>query len=289
MPWMKLFTEDLDRDCSALSLAARGAWIWIFLDLRNHGGSRSLSLAQWASVVRASPEETAAALDELIEQNICDSSVTVERYASVTEALRRNGLSQKYNGLVTLTSRRILRESKVKNSNCLRQARHRASRQRNTSCNEKRNADIDIDIEADIEEEAEVCVCSSSGRRDEITEISTGQKAHTHTAAADFILTEELQKFVETGYPELDPEAQAEKFRNYFGRNGKTFPDIDRAFRSWIQEAEERRQHRAREPNRPVRESVAEHNARVFAELNAMSEDEIRVMQGLEPRGGKPP
>jgi hypothetical protein len=111
---------------------------------------------------------------------------------------------------------------------------------------------------------------------------------HTHTAAADFVLSEELREWSEAAAPDIDPEAEAEKFRDYYARNGTTFTDLPAAFRKWIRDAIER-QHRAREPSRPVRESVAEHNARVFAELNAMSEDEIRVMQGLEPRGGKPP
>jgi hypothetical protein len=277
MPWMKLFTEDLDRDCSALSLRAFGAWMRIIIDLKSHDGTRSLSLDGWASVVRSNREETVAALSELIDDQLCDSNVT------------RDVLSQKNDALITVTCRRIVREANIMHSHKLRQKRYRERLKSNAS----RNASITgigAEAEADIEAEAGVCVVSSSGRRvgKPVQKVSA-KKTHTHTAAADFILTEELQKFVETGYPELDPEAQAEKFRNYFGRNSKTFPDIDKAFRSWIQEAEERRQHRAREPSRPVRESVAEHNARVFAELNAMSEDEIRIMQGLEPRGGKPP
>jgi hypothetical protein len=281
MPWMKLWIEDLDRDCSALSLQARGAWVWILFDLRNHGGSRSLSLAQWASVVRASEEQTAAVLDELIEQKICDSSVT--------EALPKRYLvtpgNKNITDLITITSRRILRETKIKDANSLRQARFKEKRKSNAAGNAK-VTHIEAEAEADIEAEAGVGVCSSSGRRvvKSVQKVSA-KSTHTHTAAADFILTDELREWSEALEPEIDPEAEAEKFRDYYASKGKTFSDLSAAFRTWFRIAIDRQQ-RARSPGPARRESVEEHNRRVFAELEAMDETAIRVMQGLDPDRG---
>jgi hypothetical protein len=277
MPWMKLFTEDLDRDCSALSLRAFGAWMRIIIDLKNHDGSRSLSLDKWASVVRSNREETVAALSELIDDQLCDSSVT------------SNALSQIYNAssnaLITLVSRRIRREAKAALANKIRQERLREKRKSNAESNASRNAritGIEAEAEADIEAEAGVGVGSSSGRRvaKSVQKVSA-KSAPAHTAAADFILTDELREWSEAAAPEIDPEAEAEKFRDYYRARGKSFSDWPSQFRTWIRRALER----ARSPG-PRHESVEEHNRRVIAELEAMSEDEIRVMQGLEPLGG---
>src|SRR4030095_9386502 len=149
MPWMKLWTEDLDRDCSALSLRAFGAWMRIIIDLKSHDGSRSLTLDGWASVVRSNREETVAALTELIDDQLCDSSVT------------SNALSQIYNAssnaLITLVSRRIRREAKAAIANKIRQERLREKRKNNAKSNASRNASItgiEAEAEADIEAEA---------------------------------------------------------------------------------------------------------------------------------------
>src|SRR4030095_630743 len=50
--------------------------------------------------------------------------------------------------------------------------------------------------EQEYKERKSVCV-SSSGRRPDKPEISTGKTTHTHTPAADFVLTKELREMVE--------------------------------------------------------------------------------------------
>lgn len=261
MPWMKLFTEDLDADCRILSLRARGAWLWILMDLRNNGGSRTLTLDQWARVLRDTREETAAALAELIEQEICDSNV------------RPNALQQIPNGqnnaLITVTSRRLKRESKAALMNRMRQKRLYDKRQPNAEPNGQPNAyltGVELEAEADTEKEAGVYVVSSSGRRGQITARKSDPKANTHTQAPppDF-LTKELRKWTEAAAPEIDPEAELEKFQDYYRSNGKSSADWPAAWRQWIRIAVER-QHRARAP---ARESAGEHNDRIFREIEA--------------------
>ena len=121
LPWMKLWFEDLDRDCGALSLAARGGWMWIIGDLHCHAGERSLSLDQWARVMRTSTNQAASVLAEIINTNICDSNVA----AAVTQNVTRNALSQESNALITIKCRRMARESNQLKQNSLRQQHYR--------------------------------------------------------------------------------------------------------------------------------------------------------------------
>lgn len=127
--WSKFFFQDLDRDCRALSLAARGAWVWIFGDLENYHGARTLSLEKWSRVISASIPQTISVLDEIIESGVCDSNVP-----SVSKALVNNASSQKNNVEITLICRRIVREAKRRNSNNIRQKRFQ-EKQRNNAAN----------------------------------------------------------------------------------------------------------------------------------------------------------
>jgi hypothetical protein len=124
-PWWKLWFEDLDRDCGALSLATRGAWVWILGNIRNLGGERSLDLEGWARLIGASPNQTAIVLTELINADICDAKITCN--ANVTDLSHTSvtQLSQSSSAIVTLINRRIAREFKKRTANSLRQQRRR--------------------------------------------------------------------------------------------------------------------------------------------------------------------
>jgi hypothetical protein len=245
----------------------------IIIDLKNHDGSRSLSLDGWASVVRSNREETVAALTELIEHGICDTERHTERHASVTPSVTRDAPLSKSDidcdAKVTLTCRRIVRESKSQSKHALRQERYRVRKGRDAnsdaSC-DARVTGIESEAEADIESEAESSsgVCSSSGGR------PTGKKKHPQQPtfpAADFVLTDQLREWAQVATPDVSPEVETEKFRDYYGRNGKTFTNLPAAWRKWMRDAVERH-NRARAPTFR-RESVAEHNARIFAEIEA--------------------
>jgi hypothetical protein len=117
LPWMKLWFEDLDRDCGALSLAARGAWMWIIGDLYNKGGERSLTLEQWSRVIRSSVNQTASVLSELIVSNTCDSNI---------ENVTRDALSQNSDALIAIKCRRIYRETKERQQHAARQSKYRS-------------------------------------------------------------------------------------------------------------------------------------------------------------------
>jgi hypothetical protein len=119
MPWDKWFFEDLDRDCGALSLEARGAWVWIIGDLRNHEGERSLTLQGWAQVIRATIPKTISVLIELIETKTCDSSVTGNAKVTLGNA--------KVTQEVTLKCRRLAREAKIRVQSRIRQSRFKGN------------------------------------------------------------------------------------------------------------------------------------------------------------------
>jgi hypothetical protein len=109
---------------------------------------------------------------------------------------------------------------------------------------------------------------SSSGSRPSNDEISTDKKTTpTHTPASAFFLTDELRSWAEAAAPDIDPEIETEKFRDYYGRNGKTFADLPAAWRKWIRDAVER-QNRARAPT-ARRESRGERNERIIREIEA--------------------
>jgi hypothetical protein len=130
MPWDKWFFEDLDRDCGVLSLKARGGWVWIIGDLREHEGERSLTLEGWAKVMRCTIPEAAEVLAELVAEKVCDCPEGA-RYFSVTgnaEVTKSNGEN---NAKVTVRCRRIYRESKDRRENRLRQERFKARRRGN--------------------------------------------------------------------------------------------------------------------------------------------------------------
>jgi hypothetical protein len=269
MPWMKLFTEELDRDCRVLSLQARGAWIWIFLDLRYHAGTRSLSLAEWARVIGASIDETAETVVELINQKICDSN-----YSRILPSVSVTFLKSQGDATLRLSCRRLVRESKVNALHNLRQQRYR-ERRHSDAPSDAAVTRIDKDIDKDKEKDTEERVCSSSGRRGEVSKISTDKTTHTHTPVMDFVLTDELQEWAEAAAPNLDAKIEAEKFRDYYARNGKSFADLSAAFRKWIRDAVDR-QNQARAPTARW-ESIAQRNARVFQEVEA--EDAAKAKQ----------
>ena len=122
MPWDKWFFEDLDRDCGVLTLRARGGWVWIIGDLREHEGERSLTLEGWAKIMRCNQREAAQVLTELIDENICDC-IEGQRYISVRSNANLTKPNGEPNGKITLRCRRIYRESKSRKDNRLRQQR----------------------------------------------------------------------------------------------------------------------------------------------------------------------
>ena len=95
--WIKLVFEDLDRDCGHLSLATRGAWVWMIGHLHRNYGESSLTLEGWARVIRSSLTQTAAVLEEIIGNNVCDADVDGEKLINCKEH-------------ITIRCRRMVRE-----------------------------------------------------------------------------------------------------------------------------------------------------------------------------------
>jgi hypothetical protein len=124
-----------------------------------------------------------------------------------------------------------------------------------------------------------------NGSKNGVNPLAVSEKSAPARQAGDFVLSQELRETAQKFAPSIDLDLEAEKFRNFYGRNGKTFEDLPKAWFNWVARAVEFEQ-RARSPGPARRESVEEHNRRVFAELEAMDETAIRVMQGLDPDRG---
>ena len=98
------------------------------------------------------------------------------------------------------------------------------------------------------------------------------------------LLTDQMLDWCETAAPDIDPQTEAEKFLDYHRGKGTRSPDWPAMFHGWVRIALDRAKQSARGPTR--RESVEEHNRRVFSELEGMDEAAVRVMQGLDPDRG---
>lgn len=213
MPWSKLWEDDLKRDCSVLSPSARGVWVWIFLDLRHHGGSRTLSLTEWARIAATSERETETALTEIIEHDICDSSIS----EALRGALRSNGTSQFYNGQVTVSCRRLIREAKELGGNALRQDRFR----RRHASNGKNNGRV-----TPQRKEAEA---KKQGKRE------SARKRVTHPPVPDpFVITKELREWAAQEAAGIDLEHETKKFVQKHKSKGSRFPDWSSTWKWWI-------------------------------------------------------
>lgn len=125
-PGFFFYTGDWLKKTRMLSLQARGAWIDLlsFMDERRPRGRIKLNIDQYAGILGCSSEIAAGILLELESQGVADVSPTLQ---DVTFPLRVTA----NNFFVTVESRRMLREEKDRESNRVRQKRHRESRQSN--------------------------------------------------------------------------------------------------------------------------------------------------------------
>lgn len=121
LPWMKFFPADFLLDTQLLPLSIRGAWIDIlcFLWRADPRGRLSYPLKTWALLLRCSEEECRDACNALHTHHIC--TVIFES-----------------NGDVTLASRRIERDEKVRAQTAKRVSRHRS----NVACNADGNGPV---------------------------------------------------------------------------------------------------------------------------------------------------
>lgn len=247
-----MYWDDLHADCSHLSLAARGAWVWIISNLRNCGGERSTNIEGWARVIGANLEETAGVLQELITERICDSNVTC------------NGLSQKFNGQITITCRRLVKERKQRSFNNLRQIAFRERHGGNGKVTQKVTLlDTDTDTDTETEEEKHTARSDSKSESSEpqkvvekplhrkavkkiqrtgvdqeqsaIMTLPLADKSEHNLTAADLA---ELSKL----YPGVDPERELLKAKGWLYANPtrrKTHRGIARFIHGWLSRAQD--------------------------------------------------
>lgn len=122
-PGFFFYTGDWLKDTRALGLEARGAWIDLLCVLYEKGGSVTWPLRAYDQYLGTIEKDqliysASEIIDELEKLQICD-------------------VSRHSNGDITLTSRRITRDEKAKQSNAIRQTRHREKRKSNGPVTEK--------------------------------------------------------------------------------------------------------------------------------------------------------
>ena len=124
LPFLQFYPADWLRDTRPLSLAAKGAWIDLLCTLHHSPtrGTLALPLAGWARSIGASEAEFSAIHDELKILGVLDS---------VTAS----------NGLVTLSSRRMMREKITSEQTRLRVQNLRMKRACNADVTPKKTED----------------------------------------------------------------------------------------------------------------------------------------------------
>lgn len=127
-PGFYLYTGDWLKKTRVLTLNARGAWIdlLVYMNEAKPRGTISWTLDQYARFLSVSRETAFEVLLELQNTQVADVE---PKLAECDISVTRNALSQN----VTVTSRRMRRDDKIKESNKLRQQRHRVNAKRNAS------------------------------------------------------------------------------------------------------------------------------------------------------------
>lgn len=226
--WDKWYFDDLDDDCGHLSLAARGAWVWIIGNLRTCDGERTTDLTGWARIIRADPETTVAIITELIKQKICDSNVTC------------NALSQKYNGDITISCRRLKREAKIRNQNKMRQRRHRDKRLAMSENNESVTPE-ETETETETDTDNKNTYASSDKKSLEAGEIFTDLPCVGKIKI--FHVTKAYIQEMKNLYPGIDIEAETLRAKGWLinnPRKGKTHRGMTRYLGGWYSNEQNR-------------------------------------------------
>ena len=107
LPAMPFYTGDWLKDTSVLSVGARGAWISILVAMwdAEPRGVLSLSMPAYSRLIGAPEDQTEALIYELTNLRICNF---------LTDS----------NGVLTLISRRMVRDEKARETNRMRASKH---------------------------------------------------------------------------------------------------------------------------------------------------------------------
>jgi len=231
LPFMPFFPSDYLRDTRCLSLAARGVWMDLICALWNSPtrGKKTLTIEGWAGEVGKGIEEVSGYISELNTQRIFSSS-------------------RKPNGLLTITSRRMVREEKARESNRIRQRRH-YGRVTTQKPNAITNANITPDISYIRSHISEVIsgeelikkeLIKKEGR--EAADAAPPQKVSVTTKGKRAIHDEDGptdKHRVFAGELKIDWGPEWGKFKNYCLAHDKRYANFEAAFRNWLAKAAE--------------------------------------------------
>ena len=217
LSFMPFYPADYLRDTRCLSLAARGVWIDLICVLWNAPtrGKKTLTMEGWAGEIGKGVEDVRPIITELETQHIFSSS-------------------RKPNGLITITSRRMVREEKARESNRKRQ---RDFYERHTK--HKPNASPNADI-------------TGRSYKSEVRSQKSEEELREEREGGEELRVQGPRAPAPRGcvYPEtFAPDARAETLAVSYGLNvhklqaafkdhhrarGTVFKDWQAAFRQWI-------------------------------------------------------
>ena len=195
-PWMKFFPSDWKKDSclSKCQPATRGIWIDLICDMYDSSRSGKISgtLEQLARIARCTTAEIDLAIKELSNTKTADVTVHHEN--------------------VTVINRRMYADAKKRESDRLRQNKHR------------RNADV-TDLSRGI--------CQKSDVRSQIEREKEREKPkRLRRCPTDFSITTELREWARTHAANINIEVETAAFMDHEFEKPKS--DWEAAWRNWM-------------------------------------------------------
>ena len=144
-PSFHFYPGDWIQDTRPLSLAAKGAWIDILCAMWRSQirGTLSLSWVGYSRLIGATVDQTKAVITELVDLDVCDYEINGKEPGSITPNQTLSGHSaERATEIITLTSRRMVRDDKERKDTRERVSKHRkksASESGNGECNNGSN------------------------------------------------------------------------------------------------------------------------------------------------------
>lgn len=210
LPYMPFFPSDWIRDTRCLCVATRGVWVDILCELWHapQRGTKTMTIAQWARAVGCSTEEFKAALQELESQSI--PNITRDSDAQVT-----------------LLSRRMIRDEKVRELKNLRQKKYRDK--------EARDGVVDASVTPYISEVISQKSEEEKKKKEKNRKGSAEGKRRRSVFPDGFTFSlEHTELAQQLG---LNVAVEFAHFRDHHIAKGTVFLDWSRAFNTWLRRA----------------------------------------------------
>lgn len=218
-PWFSFYPSDWMNDLDEYPLEIEGAWIRIICKMHKADcdGKMTRTLDEWSRILRVSEQDAERIIQYLYEKGICDMS--------------RIGHTE-----ITVMSRRLIREAKIREQNRLRKRKQRChanvTRQKSESY---------TDTELEKEKNKEKTPLAESNKKPNAAPLDEIFITLPLIDNSEYQITESVVREMEELYPAVNVK---QEFRNMKGwcishpKNRKTKRGIKTFYTGWISRAQ---------------------------------------------------